>query len=624
MLQDENFRGQKLFAFFGTDIEGYPDDLLYKLFLEDYFIIALDSKAIEYASKFPIPFTIITDWINTDDLLKIKDNAWHCEVNWFQENRDGFSINEICWPEIDHNAMHYFWLDALLSLRLSEIFIRCDVKELLLIDQNRAVPMVYYIEGSVCKSIWLNELKGRVRFIESKRIESPIQTRYIIPNHIKPLLYSPKEFLNDKIVFFASGIEIGRSKDLIQDLISSFPKQVVIMPNNINDMDLISLMNRGSIPVISPLIPYSEDALIAKNFFNNYQQLMYKSKGKIWEKILAILPFHFEYYCNYRWPKLNYEFQHYFINFSKYPPRLIIGAILNMTEWHIPILSAQQLGIKTLSIPHSISVNPSKHVIKSDLIFRFDFHLHIDKLSREVIKKTISIPENKFLPCNNCTDINSHKMRCLSPNYRKDVIKILVLFSPTSLYIYPTTQSRLIYPNKNPRKQIESIIHFYEISKDFAEKIDIKFKVHPGFSELELFNVTNKDLSDYLLPVDAELEPIIQESNLIIGVNFYSSALINIIKSKKPIVNYINDEYFQSDMERSSNILEILKAHIMILHSKEELKSFIMKILYNPFILEEMKVNITLFSEKYVNNQNFLPISAIISNFNVSKDLIIK
>ena len=234
---------KKIFAFFGTDIEGYSDNFLNNIVTEHYTILALDSRAIESASKSKVPYTIINDWISPNELMEIQDIAWDCEVNWFRNKKEDFLISGICWPELDHKAMSFFWLDSILSLKLSEKFYNNNVRELLLINQNVGSPVIYHLFGSICKTIWESELKDRVKFLESKKNDFQNNSVFNIPPHIKQLLFSPVSFLKNKIAFFASDIELRRSHDLLLDLTSSFQEQVIIIPNEINDLDLISTMS---------------------------------------------------------------------------------------------------------------------------------------------------------------------------------------------------------------------------------------------------------------------------------------------------------------------------------------------------------------------------------------------
>lgn len=585
--------GLKIFAFFGIDLDHYPNDYLKSLFAKNYSILTLDNKAVEYATLSKVPFYTILDWIGNNRYLEIINNAWNCETTWFKHEVADFTMDGICWPELDHSAMHYFWLEFFLSLELVKKFKENSISKLLIANSDELNAVVHYHQGSICKLIWKHEFSDIIEYVDSYPKNNKIYRKdFIFQSKFHELLFSDVSIIKDKICFYASGVEISRSKDLIIDLITTYPKEVVIIPNNLHNDDILTILtyilNTWKIPVVSLPNILANEKCDSLQFLKAYQKMKNHSHVNILEKYLSILDFHFTFYCENRWPKLVQLFRYYDNLFRKNPPKFILGSTVNMTEWHIPILAAQNNGIKTGSIPHSISPSLFLKTIDSDLIHKYDYHFYINQFSRQVMSQYLANDDEKFRACINCTDINSHYVIKTKPEYPECAIKILVLFSPTSLYRYPETESRLIYLSKDPKKQIEAITELNELAREFNKNISIKFKVHPGFSEMEIFNGLGEEIKEKILPINSDLEVILHEVDLVIGVNYYGTALIHSLKSKKPFINYINDEFFSLLLSRDTYVIHQLKQAMIIVNHVTELKGIINQIIERPKLLENI------------------------------------
>jgi hypothetical protein len=648
MEQNINF---KIFAFYGSDLEGYPDFFLECLYKKGYGLLALDVKSIEFASLHKLPYTIINDWLDTKTMLEIRDIAEGCEINWFKPVREEFTSNGVCWPEFDHVAMQSFWLDAITSLKLANFFRVCGIEELLIVKQKNPIPVVFNRGCDVCKILWENELADLIRIIESKGVPDNIiinngdrnKFKYIIfkmngfiyslkkspslksrlsiiinsTNKITSYIllqfqssisrvYSSPENLTGKIAFLASGIELSRSNDILQDLITTFPKNVVIIPHQMSKSDANLTIKKWEIPIIKISEKWIVEPHVSKKFTKGYQDLIKISKGRVEDKIVSVLRFHFLYYCQYRWPMLNNFLNHYLNVFLRNPPKIIISAALNLAEWHIPILAAKRCGIKTISIPHGVVFGSGS--VKG--LF-FDYDLYLNQISKEILQQIAGINENQLIPCKNCTDVNSHPTRVIKPKFSQNSWKILVLFAETTNLSLNINNS-CIYPFRNPKIQMEAIKILSSPPEDLKEKISLKFKVHPTFSELELFNAVGEDFLNNVLPTDTQLEPVLDETDLVIGVNYHGSAFVHAIKNKKPMIFYYSDEFFENGLKKSKSLYELLSNNVTIVHTSDELWDLIRNFFTDPVVSAQMKSDVSLFSNQFLDNSSYPTIGNVI------------
>lgn len=649
---------KKILAFSGSDLKESPDFFLKKIQSSGYSLLALDVKAIELASISNLPYTIINDWLDTKMLHKIRDIAWEFENNWYKPVQESFTSSGICWPEFDHDAMNNFWLDVITSYVLVDTFRDLKIEELMIIKQEIPVPMVYRQGNGVYKIIWENEMSdvlniinvkrqrddkkssnnpsNRLQYLFNKKIEfqkllkrgsSQKNLDLMIKKGIENFIFFPIDYLisslssfitsyqklTGKIVFFASDTELSRSKDLIHDLIMTFPGYAVIISQKREKLRGYQITKKLKIPAITVKDNYRTPSDIKEKFLNGYQELL-KSKNKALEcKIFTLFQFHFYYYCQFRWPTLDREFNDYLNLFSQCPPKILIGASVNRPNWLIPILAAKRCGIKTLSIPHAVGqVIPTEEfplTIKNHL---FDFELCYNEITKKYLNSFCTNNKSKKIICKNCTDTYSHQGRFIKPNYPQKSWNVLVVFTPTT-YMNPNIKYPPIYPyNKNPKIQMDIIRKMQSPPKDFKEKISIKFKVHPYSSELELFYALGRDTFNALLPVESELQPILNETDIVIGANYNGSVITHALLNLKPVVLLNNDKLFDRDYKGSEIYFSLFNNSIKYVHTIDELWDLIRRYFTDPSFAEEMKKDVSIFAKEYLDNSNYPTIGCIL------------
>lgn len=652
-----NTSNPKLFVFSGADLYSFEENFLEELQIKGFGFLAIDVKAMEFASLHNFPYTIINDWLDTKTMLEIQEIAWDCENNWYTPVREEFTSNGVCWPEFDHVAMQWFWLDAITSLKLADAFRKRGIKELLIIKQKKPVPVVFFIGCGVHQTIWEKELadiitiiepnsgqdtshlrtgeRERVQYIFSKldefinsikKIPSlKRRLKLIIHSIIKIILsmivqfkisiscvYSPPEILTGKIAFLASPAELNRSHDLLKDLISTFPKNVVIIPHQMTKVDVYKTIKTWKIPVIQIPENSNVDFTISKKFLKGYEDLTKESSERTWESIVDDVRFHFLYYCQNRWPNLNHLFKSYLKIFLKNPPKVIIGAALNYAEWHLPILAAKKCEIKTISIPHGVNfVSSTVGASESEQELLFDYNLYREKINKEILHQIDGIHEKKLVACKNCTDVNSHSTQIVKSSFSQNAWKILVLFDPT--YRYSNEKYPLIYPMyKNPQIQIDAIKNLNSPPDDLKGKISIKFKVHPFFSELELFRAAGGDAVKNVLPTDTQLQSVLEETDLVIGVNYFGSALFHALKNNNSIILYCNDDFFETSYNRDGEFFALFGNSIKIAKNSDDLWNLIRTFFTDPAVSTKMKLDVTVFSKQFLDNSSFPTIGNVV------------
>ncbi len=650
---------KKIFAFSHSDLDGYPDNFLLELHKKGYHLLALDVKAIELVSSYNLQFTIINDWLGTKKMLEIKNFAQVCEDNWYKPVHETFTSSGICWPEFDHLLMNSFWLDSITSIELVDIFREKKIEEVMIVKQESLTPIVYRKGNGVHKKIWENEMPDILNIIDNKVKQDNIKTTYkssntlqyilrewneclnslkrssslknmlslIKNNLIKYLKFlfnhsisvtssvytSPKE-LTRKIAFLASATELSRSKDLIHDLITTFPENVVIISNQMEKHGAYQITKKWKIPVIKAPEKPSDSSDLGDQFFNGYLKLINSPNSDIERKILTNLQFHFSYYCQYRWPILDCQFNDYLRLFSQNPPKILIGASVTRPEWLIPILAANRCKVKTISIPHGFwhERKPDTYPLTTYSSL-FDYDLYINPISKKYLQHITGIVNKNLIACKNCTDIDSHQMRQLKPNFSQKSWNVLFLFTPTT-FAEPGEKYHPIYPfHKNPKIQMDVLKELANPPGDLKGRISIKFKVHPNISELELFNALGDSVKKHLLPIDSELQSVLGDSDVVIGINFMSSAYIHALNNDKVVIALLNDTLFERRYEKVLS-LNLFKNGIKSVYTYKELWNLIRQYFTNPDLAEEMKKDVSVFAKQHLDNSNYPTIGCVLED----------
>jgi len=171
----------------------------------------------------------------------------------------------------------------------------------------------------------------------------------------------------------------------------------------------------------------------------------------------------------------------------------------------------------------------------------------------------------------------------------------------------------VIQVSRDIKTQMNTILNFSFPPEDLKEKISIKYKVHPNYSELELFNALGEDVLKDLLPTDAELQPVLDQADLVIGVNYIGSALVHALKCEKPYISFINDDFFKKHFgKEKTSILNKLSDSIVTINTYHELWDIVRSFIADPALAEEMKRDVSVFAKEYLDNSSYPTIGCVL------------
>ncbi|MCK5174086.1 MAG: sulfotransferase [Planctomycetes bacterium] len=116
----------------------------------------------------------------------------------------------------------------------------------------------------------------------------------------------------------------------------------------------------------------------------------------------------------------------------------------------------------------------------------------------------------------------------------KDKLRILVLTNPTKC-------NDAINPSIELRKQLEALQILDNPPTDIADHISLHVKINPGFPEIELASSISPSLKKKILPPDTELHAVVERADLIVAVNYFGAALVEVMRSAKPVIFLTTD-----------------------------------------------------------------------------------
>lgn len=595
----------KILAFFGSDIKEIGIKFLRRMHTDGYTLLALDVPAIGLVSKAGLSYTVIDDWVDSKIMRLVFKKTLYCQRRWFESARKEFTIEGICWPEFDREAMHWFWFSVILADAFAGILRMCKCQDLRFFQHSIQRPALFYYPSDVVSVFWQKELKGKIKVFKPLRLSFfdrlfcyartqickgiNLNKRVTLKSKISPSVFAGKI-----VLVFNSG-EFHRFTPIIKQLKRGFPGKVAAAILSDNQKATAKIGVKWSIPVVCgpPFLP--ADAKLAKKFLTGYRKSLKAAKGRSWEKALKYLDFHFGFYCKQRWPKLTADFRFWHRTFKRWRPKAVIVSSLFDAESQLPGETARKLDIPTFSIPHAGATSKAWDSVSEYILYSFN--------TQKITHRQAGISTDRLLPCAELFAKNEYSTFPLKLNFNKSKLRVLII-------TYGISFKDCFIPNIGPRTQLKALEVLNNPPPDIAKKTQFFIKVHPNpnYADLELFEAVGNSLRKKVLPVDSNLHSIISGCDLAILVNSTGSALINILRAGKPVI------YFWTDYRspRTDIFYDIFFSSGMVARNAEELWHLIRSYFTNLKLAKKMRLKAERFHQKYLDDSNYPSISEVI------------
>ncbi len=602
-------QSSKVFAFFGADIGTERINILRHVASKGYTLLALDTPAIGIASEAKLPYTLMDDWLDSAGRFAARKNAAECEKGWFQSARESFTAEGICWPEFDHHAMHWFWLDATHALAMAEAFMSRGVRELRFLTSPLQRPAVSYSPSDICFSLW----KARIPSIAKSYGTTQRRTlRQLIPRRLRPALrqilyllrgkypekhiraFPPAAEFKGKVVLALNEGEAYRFTHIAHQLGREFAA-VILEPE---PATAASISAKWAVPVAAGPPPDVVPGL-GKRFLRGLRVLRKAAAGQPWQEPLEMLPFHFEYYCTQRWPQLAASLGFWTDSWKSVSPEAVIISSLMDGESQLPAQAARCLGIPAFSVPHGAGPGIPRYFVPIESV------LYSSRIQMRAIQRT-GVSPDQLIACRDITVENEYPVKP-SPNAGGDKTwRVLALTESAGI------AGCLAY-SVSPSAQISAFRALNQVPADIEAHIGLRLKAHPIFSDRELFAAAGTGILAKLMPLNSELRSALRETDIVIAVNCASSSLVHTFREGKPVIFFWTDELI-GKVEPNTNAELFLPGGTLV-RSGEELWDLIRRFFTSPAFAEEMRLKSQQFSREYLDDTGYPTISEILSRY---------
>jgi len=596
----------KLFMFFGADIKNYGLRVLEDSYLDGYTLMPLDSSAIGYINNVHLPFTLIDDYIGTESFIHARKLAFDYEENWFKSVQDYFTLNSVCWPELDRDAMFWFWRNTLLTFKIAEAFVEKNGNKIKYFQNAVLRPSLYYYRSDT-HAVVLNQLlkEKTVPIVTTSTRKYSYEYGFtdgsiLFDNYTHTMNIFDYSILSNKIVLAINQGEFHRFKIVIDHLSKSFQNKLAVVIIYPNSKLAKELSVKYSIPVICPNMPDIVRIKKHEQFHNGFHKLIKNFDGRFLGNLLNILRYHFECHYIYRWPILSNNLTSWNKLWAQYRPKAVIVSNLTDCESQLPAAAANQNKIPTFSIPHGAwGVNKSKGISK--------YVLYNSPLQKSIYKWK-GTPSDSLKKCRNIIEINEYPVvntkKVFSP---KKNWRVLALIDP--VYIEGNLNTFI-----EPRAQIKALQILDNQPPDIINKLSMKIKVHPGYPNIEIPALISKSLANKVLPSNSELQPIAKEANLVIAVNYTGAALIHVLHLGKPVVFLWTDRLVgASEKCDMGYILSCSLQSGILVRDSNKLWDIVRNFFTSSIINQQMYLKAKTFGKKYLDNRDYPNISEILN-----------
>jgi hypothetical protein len=544
---------KKVFAFFGADIADDNRRCLHENVEDGYSLLALDAAAIRAATIAELPFTLIDDWIDTNARRHARETALACHCKWYIHARQAFTVDGICWPEFDRNAMFGFWQEVFVGMALIESFRQHRLTRLKFYQHEPKRPCIHNEPADCTTAIWgsshpdlceiIPKAKSKsepARFsprvgimLRGKKLywgvlgaaRSMCSPRKI--GHWKPfgglgltiLQHRRRTNFSGKAIIACYDFEFFRFELVMRQLVDAYPGGVAAVATNVPGAAELKVPHGLNVPVASG--PAGRTSLRTQKLFTAaYQQALTNSIGSPWHEPLSLLDFHFHYYCVERWPRLVSKYRLWRKLWKQVKPSIVMVSSNVHSESQLPAAAAQATGIPTYSIPHGAVDTFPETIIASHYIL-------CDHLLQKETWRAVGIPNDRLLLCRGVVPEHEYPVKPVLMDFARGACRLVALTDPVS---YP---SRIL--GGSHKAQLDALAILARPPENLREKVNVVLKLHPHSSELDLYAAVDKELQQRIL-LNTDLIALLTITDLVVSVNYLGSALIHVMRAQKPVI----------------------------------------------------------------------------------------
>ncbi len=495
-----------------------PKDNFLSSFLKEYTFIAMNNHACSVAQQCNLPYVTPDYFFSEDEFSKVKVKS-HLMLKKISKGIDPLKMNwSANWIAYHANFIR-FLLDAYcFAEAIAEAFNNSDNELLCLCDVN--ANFGNHLPDNFAPNIWKSLLPG-VRIIAYSKKSKPDQV--ISTQHID---YSK---MKGAVIVCSTGPISYR-----------FYPMILSLEEQINKNIIIALTERSYVPSELSLKMLNNEKLSLSNA--NFTILPYPELYKPEEHVESQLYCKKQLHSLFGWKDdISESGSRYITRFftgiesvykqliqiwQNYPPLLCMAECNVAAENAVPLITAQRLGIPTIGLPHSyaLGVRIPEGLVPCDkyMVTNYSSELSVKKIMGSQAQVT-SFPQvnmdNEY-PADNSDHLwgaNSEKCNILV------ILTSSIMGTPLVI-------------NKHRHSLLEWLAEINNVPQQMKDKISVKVKLHPRFTDFSICKAANIKI-DQILPPNSELGGVLKNTNIAITCNYLGAPSAHAARMGVPVIH---------------------------------------------------------------------------------------
>jgi hypothetical protein len=600
--------GDRVLAFFGSDVRSVPRAALAGRHAQGEILLALDTAAMKRCADAAVPYTVVEDWVEPDRIQAAKEEAVACEHGWFGSAREAFTRDGICWPEVDHHAMRWFWREVAVGTGLAEALEGHGLRELTFVQRVPPRPAVYDLTPTdVCGSLWCHLLPDIARPVGSltevdrdgESTASPRSGRGRVRREIRRMLRrgwrighaaaswwirsgaSEDDLAGRVVVAFNAG-EYYRLTPIVRHLAARLPRGVAGVSHDDDHAAASKVAREWGVPVVTGPSRREADPAFCTRLQEAFGLARNGAGDEPWAAVLDALGFHFDYYGTERWPMLARGYDHWASLWGRTRPRAVLVTTLQDSESQLPALAAKRLGIPTLALPHGALQGDDLRDLSSEYIL---YGLGV----QGSVHEAFGVEARRLVPCRGVLQANEYPVVPAPPARSAKARRVLVLTNPIGF-------DGTLYPHLSVKAQVEGLRALGAPPADLAGRIEVRIKPNPQYPDRALLEAAGPATVSATVPANADLHDLLGDAALVVALDYYGSALVHVIRARIPVVFFWPDPSIGSSTNRPHETVCLPAGRL--LRDEAELWDTIRSFLDRPEFARELGERVADFADE--------------------------
>lgn len=142
---------------------------------------------------------------------------------------------------------------------------------------------------------------------------------------------------------------------------------------------------------------------------------------------------------------------------------------------------------------------------------------------------------------------------------------------------------------------------------DLGNRVELRVKTHPKFRDMGMIRAVGPALLDKLMPAESDLHTALEESDVVVAINYYGSALIHAFRAGLPVIHFLT--VHESLANSSLNLFNLYSQGGAIARSETEFWGIVRSLLADTGAVRKLRQQALEFAREHLDDSSFPSIS---------------